>query len=461
MPAKVISALALHLPNIMAQTTTAPEPALTPEDARKQSGDLGTNTPTDFHVQRFSPLPTGSRVGDHAIQSVLGAGEFGITYIAVSDGANRRFVIKEYLPRAIAFRDGLTVRVSSANTPAFATGLDRFLNEARTLAKIRHPSVISVLAVFEANGTGYCVMPHEIGRDLGIWLHELRRPLTQAEFDKIAEPLLDGLASLHSKNIFHLDIQPANVIVREAGTPVLVDFGGGRAALRRRLNSPAPSDALPYMAPELVAGDQALIGARSDIYSVAALLYQLATATAPLDASKRMLRDEMPPIAEAARGKLRQGFLQAIDYGLRYRPDDRPHDIALWKDDLFRPDGAAGRPPSAKAIAPEPTRPLTAISETGNDGGDAPIAEHLMDNASFRPLFFGLAGAVCGAIAGALSSIVVASIVWSGCASDSCVAPVVPYTAGIGTLIGLVAGARYGRLTVPAPHKNDDNQGEL
>ncbi len=434
---------------------------MTPDDARKLPSDSGQGTAGEVHVQRFSPLPTGSRVGDLAIQSVLGAGEFGITYIAVPDGANRRFVIKEYLPRAIAFRDGLTVRVSSANTPTYATGLDRFLNEARTLAKIRHPSVVSVLTVFEANGTGYCVMPHELGRDLGVWLHELRRPLTQAEFDKIAEPLLDGLAGLHSKGIFHLDIQPANIIVREAGTPVLVDFGSGRAALRKRLNTPAPHEALPYMAPELVAGDQPLIGARSDVYSVAAVLYQLATGTTPVDASRRMLRDDLPPIADAARGKLRPGFLQAIDYGLRYRPDDRPHDVRIWKDDLFRPEGAPGRAQAVKAADLEAASQAAPAAADREETADTGTSEQLMDNAAFRPLFFGLAGGVCGAVCGALASIVVASVVWSGCASDSCVAPVLPYTAGVGTLIGLLAGVRYGRQTVPTVQNFTDTQGDF
>ena len=197
------------------------------EDARKTAADGAGGAKIEPLVQRFSPLPTGTRVGDLVIQSVLGAGAFGITYIAVPEGSNRRFVIKEYLPRALAFRDGLTVRVSSANAPLFAGGLDRFLNEARALAKIRHPAVIAVQSVSEANGTGYMVMTHETGRDLGIWLHELRRPLTQQDFDLLLEPLLDGLQALHSKDVHHLDLQPANILVRENGSPVLIDLGGG------------------------------------------------------------------------------------------------------------------------------------------------------------------------------------------------------------------------------------------
>jgi hypothetical protein len=429
------------------------------DDARKQTTEPEVAAPSDVLIQRFSPLPTGTRVGDLSIQSVLGAGEFGITYIGVPEGANRRYVIKEYLPRSIAFRDGLTVRVSSANTPLYAAGLDRFLTEARALAKIKHPAIVSVFSVFEGNGTGYCVMPHEVGRDVGIWLHELRRPLTQAEFDKFCEPLLDGLAALHAKGLQHLDIQPATIIMRESGSPVLVDFGSGRVAMRKRLNASPPTDALPYMAPEVATGDQTLIGPRSDIYSLAAVLYQMATGTVPPPASGRALRDDLAPVADAQRSKLRASFAQAIDSGLHFRPDDRPHDIALWKDDLFRPDGAAGRKPAPKEPAAEPEAPVgTALAEAAQLDAGSGIAEPLMDNPAFRPVFFGLAGAVCGALVGALAAIVIASVVLSSCAADSCVAPFVPYTTALGTLFGIVAGARYGRQTAPGaaqPHGED------
>ncbi len=109
-------------------------------------------------VQKFSPLPTGTKMGEVIIQTVLGAGEFGITYIAEHDGTGRRFALKEYLPRAIAFRDGPTVRVSEASTPAFAWGLERFLIEGRALAKVRHPAIMTVHSALEGNGTGYMVM---------------------------------------------------------------------------------------------------------------------------------------------------------------------------------------------------------------------------------------------------------------------------------------------------------------
>ena len=423
------------------------------EDARKNPADGTTGASPELLVQKFSPLPTNSRLGELSIQSVLGAGENAITYICLHEANNRRFVVKEYLPRSIAFRDGTTVRVSSANTPAYAWGLDRFLNEARALVKIKHQAIVPVLAAIEGNGTGYVVMAHEVGRDLGIWQHELRRPPTQLECDKVIEQLLDGVAMLHNKDILHLDIQPAHIIIRDGGTPVLVDFGSVRLAMRKRLQLPTPTEARPFMAPEVLVGDQNLIGPYSDIYSLGGVLYSLVTGTRPPEAERRALRDTLVPSSEAAKAKYRAGFLRAIDAGLAYRLDDRPQKVSDWLADLLRPETAPARKQTPARSNGEvaadnensDTDPRT--RSTSDYDAQSEPAEALMDNPSFRPLFFGLAGGMVGAVIGALSSIVIASVVWSSCMTDSCVAPVLPYTTLAGLAAGLFAGVRYGSLT--------------
>lgn len=437
------------------------------EDARKTPAEGTAGASPELLVQKFSPLPTNARLGDLTVQSVLGAGENGITYICVHDGNNRRFVVKEYLPRSIAFRDGLTVRVSSANTPNYAWGLDRFLSEARAISKIKHPAIVSVLAAMEGNGTGYMVMTHETGRDLGIWQHELRRPPTQQECDKLVEALLDGVKTLHSRQILHLDIQPQHIIIRDGDTPVLVDFGSVRLAMRKRLQLPTPADALPFTAPEVIAGDQDVVGPHSDVYSLAAVLYTLVSGAPPIEAGRRALRDTLVPATQAARVKFRPGFLQAIDQGLNYRPDDRPQSVAAWLDDLLRPEAPVRKMSSAKPAEAAETAPdltadeLHAAARSGSPPEDEEAAEPLMENPAFRPVFFGLAGGMIGALAGALSSIVIASIVASSCMADSCVAPVVPYTTVIGLIAGAYLGARYGRMTASGASHTSDLGGEL
>jgi len=184
------------------------------------------------------------------------------------------------------------------------------------------------------------------------------------------------------------------------------------------------------------------------------------------------------PAAEAAKGKYRPGFLAAIDAGLRFRPDERPQRIASWQSDLMgtepaRPAARKAEPQKAEATAaarsaapasasaePGPAadegKPLSAMrrrmasskaDDDADEAGRPKVAEPIMENEAFRSVFFGVIGAIGGAIAGALSSIVLASVLWSSCFADSCVMPLLPYTAAAGALAGLYFGVQYGRTT--------------
>jgi serine/threonine protein kinase len=422
------------------------------EEVRRIGADAAR---PELMVQKFSPLAPGTKLDELSILSVLGAGEFGITYIAVQEGSNRRFVLKEYLPRAIAFRDGQTVRVSAANTPVFVWGLDRFLAEGRALAKLKHPAIVGVRQVSERNGTGYIVMTHEDGRDLGVWLHELRRPPTQPELDDLFKPLLEGVGIVHERELLHLDIAPTNVLVRDNGTPVLIDFGAVRLGMRRRLNLATPMEAKAFMAPEILAADQTAIGPHSDIYSLAAVLHLMAASTAPPQAEKRMLRDEFVPVKEATVAKLRPAFMAAIDAGLKLRPDDRPQQISGWQELMRRgaPQQAAKKPepPVARNDGEPPAMASKHLYSYPDEGEPAavPATETLLENPGFRAIFFGAIGGAVGALAGALSSIAIASVVSPSCYTDACVMPILPFTAAAGAIAGLYIGAQYGKATAP------------
>ena len=114
-------------------------------------------------------LPKGASLRNYEVLSVLGQGAFGITYLARDVTLDREVAIKEYLPTALALREaGNTVAARSTNTaPDFVTGRDRFLDEARTLAKLDSaPSVVRVLDFLAANGTAYMVMALAHGETL-------------------------------------------------------------------------------------------------------------------------------------------------------------------------------------------------------------------------------------------------------------------------------------------------------
>ena len=129
-------------------------------------------------------LPIGAElVGDYRIDDVLVQGGFGITYKAWHLRLDTFVAVKEYFPSEFAKRDDtLSLRPSSPKSAdMFDWGRKRFLEEAKTLAKFRHPSIVRVHHVFEALNTAYMVLEYEDGQSLRHWLDGLGRPASQAE----------------------------------------------------------------------------------------------------------------------------------------------------------------------------------------------------------------------------------------------------------------------------------------
>src|SRR4051794_2418914 len=113
-------------------------------------------------------LPPGTVLrGEYILGRVLGAGGFGITYLAWDTNLNLKLAIKEYFPTSFSTRafDHQTVVVNGASSKEpFEYGLKKFLAEAQALARFRHPGIVSILTFFKQNGTSYLVMPYEDGR---------------------------------------------------------------------------------------------------------------------------------------------------------------------------------------------------------------------------------------------------------------------------------------------------------
>ena len=173
--------------------------------------------------------------GGYRIERVVGSGGFGITYVAEDIALGTTVALKEYYPFDFGDRDRtMSVRPKSdRHQKTFEWGRSNFLQEARTLARFEHPSIVRVTRVFEANSTAYMVMRFEEGQSFDAWLDSLGRPPTQEELDRIATPLLEALQMMHAKDFLHRDIAPDNIIVRADGSPVLLDFGAARRASPR------------------------------------------------------------------------------------------------------------------------------------------------------------------------------------------------------------------------------------
>ncbi|MGR8948364.1 MAG: serine/threonine protein kinase, partial [Gammaproteobacteria bacterium] len=215
-------------------------------------------------------LKNNHRLHWYLIDRVLGQGGFGITYLAHDPNLDRYVAVKEYLPMELAVRDGdnSVYPASEANGERYKWGLDRFIAEARTLAKFKHPAIVRVLSVFEENNTAYMVMEYERGESFQQVLDQ-RKDLSEQELLRIIGPLLDGLELIHANGFIHRDIKPANIYIRRDGSPVLLDFGSARQALGEQTKS-LTSIVSPGYAPfEQYYSKSDRQGPWTDIYSLA------------------------------------------------------------------------------------------------------------------------------------------------------------------------------------------------
>jgi serine/threonine protein kinase len=285
-------------------------------------------------------LPDGTElVGDYRIKRVLGAGGFGITYLADEKALARLVTIKEYFPADLAARQQASASPRSHDAAAdFQWGLDRFIEEAQTLARFDHPNIVRVHRYFRSNNTAYMVLHFEEGGSFKAWLRGLKRAPRQAELDAMIAPLLDALELIHRSDYLHRDIAPDNVMVRKDGSPVLIDFGSARgeiAAQSRTVSALVKPGYSPY---EQYATTSSSQGPWTDIYALGATLYHAIAGKRPPDAPSRVVNDEYIPAKAAALGSYRSGFLDAIDKALKIEVGERPQSIAEWRGLLFAPD---------------------------------------------------------------------------------------------------------------------------
>ena len=270
-----------------------------------------------------------------------GSGGFGITYLAQDSNLHQRVAIKEYLPVELAVREGnRTVHpLSEKHREQFSAGLKRFIKEARTLARFRHPNVVRVLSVFEENNTAYMVMEYERGQSLEAIL-DRRGTLRENELQKIVFPIMDGLELIHNAGFIHRDIKPGNVYIRIDETPVLLDFGSARQAVGAQAE--VTSMVSPGYAPfEQYSTKSELQGPWTDIYALGATLYRAVTGAPPTDAVDRSQEillssnDDLSINQTTEPGKYSQRLLMAIDHALRFNYKLRPQTIAEWRAELL------------------------------------------------------------------------------------------------------------------------------
>src|SRR5512138_2544001 len=277
-------------------------------------------------------LPAGSRLENYRIVRTLASGGFSFVYLA-HDQNDAPVVIKEYLPATLAVRTGggAEPKVREADRARFQYGVKCFFEEGRALARLSHPNVVRVLNFFRANDTVYIVMRHERGRSLADHIRKRTGLPDEVWVRSTFAQLLNGLREVHTAKLLHLDIKPANVFLRNDGSPLLIDFGAARQTLSAEGVKLPPTYTPGFAAPEQYARPGEL-GPWTDIYSVGATVYTCFSGAAPQPAHQRLVKDELVPARRAWAGRYSGLLLDIVDWCLRLDHLERPQSVlALQK----------------------------------------------------------------------------------------------------------------------------------
>ncbi len=305
-------------------------------------------------------LPEGFSLGHYHLLNVLGQGGFGITYLALDQRTNVRVVIKENLPTFYAARDEATLQVRplavADAVQSYAHTLQRFVDEARILARLKHPNIVRVQEAFEALGTAYYVMPYIEAKEL----HKVipTEAVNEAWLQPILKAVLSALDYLHAKKLLHRDLKPGNILLQADGSPILIDFGTARAPETERS---ATMVGTPGYTPIEQISIHGKCGAWTDIYSLGATCYRLITGQLPPEANARLAEDVDPYFPLASRAELCTRFspslLSSIDKALAIRAKDRWQSARLWLDALAAPAHPVPAYISAAEFKESPSNP--------------------------------------------------------------------------------------------------------
>ena len=253
-------------------------------------------------------------ISGYQLISELGRGSSSTVYLAIQQDMGRKVALK------------------LANTAASdATAAERFLLEARIIARLSHPCIVAVHDVGVHEGRHFIAMEYLGGGDLR---QRIRHGIAPADAVRIIAQLTQALDFAHDKGFLHRDIKPGNILFRQDGSPVLTDFGIARTTSASALPSARPQASLPasvtatvvgtprYMSPEQAKGKP--LDRRSDLYSVGIMFFELLTGRVPFDGSDALdigikhIRSRVPLLPPAL-----AAYQPVIDKMLAKNADDR------------------------------------------------------------------------------------------------------------------------------------------
>lgn len=236
----------------------------------EQSLETAIETPEILELRRprsmsqaVSSRPMPEQLGRYLVQSELGSGQFGAVYRAFDDQLHRVVAVK--VPK----RSGLS-----------AEQLTAFQTEARNLARLEHPHVVSVYD-FGTTDDGGCFVVGQFIDGESLYEAMNRRQFSFAEAAIVLAMVADGLQAAHERDIVHRDVKPANILLDTEGRPYVADFGLAITDEQKRKSPDSIAGSPAYMSPEQTRGDNTALDGRSDLWAVGIILYEMLTGTRP------------------------------------------------------------------------------------------------------------------------------------------------------------------------------------
>jgi tetratricopeptide (TPR) repeat protein len=319
----------------------------TGDEAAGWLGDTGNWSPDGLGAEADEPGPragradesdplglTGKRVGGYRVEGLVGSGGMGIVYQAHDPKLGRRVALK-FLPSHLARRPEAE---------------ERFLREAQAASALEHSHIATVYEVGQvetgtAAGQRFITMAYYEGHTLEERLdQEGSLPIEEAV--GYAEQIADALARAHEAGIVHRDVKPANVMVTEAGTVKLLDFGIAKAAAETRLTGPEQAlGTTAYMSPEQARGTD--VDGRADLWALGVVLYEMLTGERPFGGERsaavlHSIRHEPPTPLSEERRNLPSALEQAVHRCLQKEPEERYDSAEALLDDLRALRSGAG-----------------------------------------------------------------------------------------------------------------------
>ncbi|MDR1813338.1 MAG: serine/threonine protein kinase, partial [Tannerella sp.] len=271
--------------------------------------------------------------GKYTIERVIGSGGFGITYYARHNVFGHNYAVKEFFISGYCVRNtaNKTVMLQGMTDDVYGKYLQKFIDEAGTLARLDHPNIVKVTDIFRENGTAYIVMNFIEGQTLQKLVDRQGRLPYETAVNYIAQ-IAEAVDYIHSRNILHRDIKPENIIITPDNRAVLLDFGSAREFVHDKTQMHT-SILTPGYAPPEQDSNTSRKGAYSDIYSLGATFYFALTATMPTDAAARSF--EALPEPKMLVPNLPDEANRTIMKAMQTKPEDRYQHVNEFMGDLL------------------------------------------------------------------------------------------------------------------------------